>query len=135
MTTSRTPEHADAVSGAWNVTSKVESATFAAYKNLMLGFRLELEQRGDRVVGEGYKISENGAPLAARRRTPIKVEGTLEDNRLLLDFTEVGARRTSGGRFVLYLAQDGSFRGRFTSDAAQSSGVTVAVRESSSGQN
>ena len=113
----------------------MESATFAAYKNLMLGFRLELEQRGDQVVGEGYKISENGAPLPARRRTPITVEGTLEGNRLALDFTEVGARRTSAGRFVLYLAEDASYRGRFTSDAAQSSGVTVAVREPSSGRN
>jgi hypothetical protein len=128
-------ENADPVSGAWNITSKVESATFAAYKNLMLGFRLELEQRGDRVVGEGHKISENGAPLPARRRTPIKVAGTLEGDRLALDFTEIGARRTSGGRFVLYRAEDGSFRGHFTSDAAQSSGVTVAVHEPSSGRN
>jgi hypothetical protein len=128
-------ENADPLSGAWNITSKVESATFAAYKNLMLGFRLELEQRGDRVVGEGHKISENGAPLPARRRTPIKVAGTLEGDRLALDFTEIGARRTSGGRFVLYRAEDGSFRGHFTSDAAQSSGVTVAVHEPSSGRN
>ena len=135
MTTGGTPENADTVSGAWNLTSKVESATFTAYRNLMLGFRLDLEQRGNQVVGAGRKVSENGAALPARRRTPIKVEGTLEGNRLALDFTEVGARRRSAGRFLLYLAEDGSFRGRFRSDAAQSSGVTVAVRESSSGRN
>ena len=134
MTPGGTPENADTVSGAWNLTSEVESATFAAYKNLMLGFRLDLEQRGNQVVGEGRKVSENGAALPAQRRTPIKVEGTLEGNRLALDFTEVGARRKSAGRFLLYLAEDGSFRGRFRSDAAQSSGVTVAVRESSSGR-
>jgi cytoskeletal protein RodZ len=134
-TTGATPGNADSVSGAWNITSKVESATLAAYKDLMLGFRLELLQRGDRIVGEGHKISENGTPLPARRKTPIKVEGTLEGNRLALDFTEVGARRASGGRFVLYLAEDGSFRGRFTSDAARSSGGTVAVRASPSGRN
>lgn len=133
-TTAGTPEKVDTVSGAWNVTSKVESATLAAYEDLMLGFRLELAQRGNQVVGEGRKVSENGAALPARRRTPIKVEGTLEGNRLALDFTETGSRRKSAGRFVLYLAEDGSFRGRFTSDAAQSSGVTIAVRESSSGR-
>jgi hypothetical protein len=133
-TTGATPENADSVSGAWNVTSQVESATIAAYKDLMLGFRLDLEHVGNRVVGEGHKVSENGAPLPQRRRTPIKVEGTLEGNRLVLDFTEVGARRTSAGHFLLYLSEDGSFRGRFQSDAAQSSGVTVAVRASSSGR-
>jgi hypothetical protein len=100
-----------------------------AYRNLLLGFRLELEQSGNRVMGDGRKVSENGAALPARRRTTIRVEGTLEGNRLALDFAEMGARRKSAGRFVLYLAKDGSFRGRFKSDAAQSSGVTIAVRE------
>ena len=131
----RGPIENDLVSGAWNVTSKVDSTTFAAYRNLTLGFRLELEQRGNEVVGEGSKVSENGTALPARRRTSIRVEGTLEGDKLALDFTEVGARRKSAGRFVLYLADHRTFRGHFTSDAAQSSGVTVAVRESSSGRN
>ncbi len=135
ITTGVTPENANNVNGAWNVTSQVESAAFAAYKNLMLGFRLELEQRGNRVLGQGHKISENGTALPTRRRTPIKVEGTLEGSRLALNFTEFGARRTSAGRFELYLSEDGSFRGRFRSDAAQSSGITVAARASSSGRN
>ena len=126
-----TADAADDVSGAWSVTSHVETATVDAYKDLMLGFRLELEQRGNRVEGTGYKISENGAALPAPRRTPINVEGTLDGTRLTLDFTEQGTRRASKGRFLLYLSDDGSFRGRFKSDAAQSSGVTVAVRESS----
>jgi hypothetical protein len=127
----RTTEAADNVSGAWNVTSHVEAATVNAYRNLRVGFRLQLEQDGNRVVGTGYKISENGAALHARRRTPINVEGTLDGNRLALDFIEKGTRRTSAGQFVLYLSDDGSFRGRFKSDAAQSSGATVAVREAS----
>lgn len=131
----RAPSENDLVSGTWNVSSKVESTTFAAYQNLTLGFRLELEQRGNHVVGDGSKVSENGTALPARRRTAIRVEGTLEGDKLALDFTEVGARRKSAGRFVLYLAESGTLRGRFTSDAAQSSGVTVAVRESSSGRN
>jgi hypothetical protein len=56
MTTGVPPENANNASGAWNVTSQAESAAFAAYKNLMLGFRLELEQRGNRVVGEGPEV-------------------------------------------------------------------------------
>jgi len=128
-TTGGTAGHADTVSGAWNFSSKVESATVADYQNLMLGFQVDLEQRGNRVVGQGRKVSENGVVLPERRRTPIQVEGTLEGNRLALDFTEVGARRKSAGHFLLYLAEDGSFRGRFRSEAAKSAGVTVAVRQ------
>ena len=100
-----------------------------AYQNLTLGFQVDLEQRGNKVVGEGRKVSENGVVLPEQRRTPITVEGTLEGNRLALDFTEVGARRKSAGHFLLYLAEDGSFRGRFRSEAAKSAGVTVAVRQ------
>lgn len=128
-TTARAADASDDVSGVWTVTSQVEAAAVAAYKNLLLGFRVELEQRGNRVVGAGHKVTENGAPLPVRRRTPINLEGTLDGNRLALDFTEHGTRRASAGRFVLYLSDDGSFRGRFTSDAAQSSGETIAVRE------
>jgi hypothetical protein len=133
-TTSGTAGRADTISGAWNVTSKVESATVAAYQDLVLGFHLDLEQRGNKVVGEGRKVSENGVVLPEQRRTPITVEGTLEGNRLALDFTEVGARRKSAGHFLLYLAEDGSFRGRFRSEAAKSNGMTVAVRQSASGR-
>jgi len=134
QTTSGTAGRADTISGAWTVTSKVESATLAAYQDLVLGFHLDLEQRGNKVVGEGRKVSENGVAVNERARTPITVEGTLEGNRLALDFTEVGARRKSAGHFLLYLAQDGSFRGRFRSDASKSNGVTVAVRQSASGR-
>lgn len=122
------------VSGAWNVISTVESATVDAYKNLRLGFRLHLEQRGNRVVGTGHKIMESGETLPPDRRTPINVDGTLDGNRLSLEFTEQGALRTTAGRFMLYLTDEGSLRGRFRSDAARSSGVTVAVRETSSRQ-
>ena len=116
------------LSGAWHVTNRVEAADYERYKNMTLGFHLTLRQRGTQVAGEGYKRSENGKPLQARRRTPIVVEGHLDGERLVLNFTERGAARTSAGRFVLHRAEDGSLRGRFTSDAARSSGSSIAIR-------
>jgi hypothetical protein len=116
------------LSGAWHVTNRVEAADYSGYKNMTLGFQLTLRQRGAHVVGEGYKLSENGKPLQARRRTPIAVEGRVDGERLVLNFTERGAARTSAGRFVLHKAGDGSLRGRFTSDAARSSGSSIAIR-------
>ena len=96
---------------------------------MTLGFRLTLKQRGTHIVGEGYKFSENGKLLQSRRRTPIALEGRIEGERLVLNFTERGAARTSAGRCVLELADDGSFRGRFTSNAAGSSGTSIAIRQ------
>jgi hypothetical protein len=116
------------LSGTWHVTNRVEAADYSGYKNMTLGFQLTLRQRGRQVVGDGYKLSENGKPLPARRRTPLSVEGHLDGERLVLNFTERGAARTSAGRFVLHRADDGSLRGRFTSDAARSSGSSTAVR-------
>lgn len=120
--------HASDLSGAWQVTNRVEAADYSGYKNMTLGFQLTLRQRGTQVVGEGYKLAENGKPLQARRRTPIAVEGRLDGERLVLNFTERGAARTSSGRFVFHRADDGSLRGRFTSDAARSSGSSIAIR-------
>jgi len=117
------------LSGAWYVTNRVESADYSRYRNMSLEFALTLRQQGTQVTGEGHKFSENGKPLQPRRRTPIAVEGHLEGNRLVLNFTERGTARTSAGRFVLHRTDDGSLRGRFTSDAARSSGSSVAIRQ------
>lgn len=116
------------LSGAWYVTNRVEAADYSGYKNMTLGFQLTLRQRGMQVTGEGHKLFENGKPLQARRRTPIAVEGHIDGERLVLNFTERGAARTSAGRFVLHRTDDGSLRGRFTSDAARSSGSSIAIR-------
>lgn len=117
------------VSGRWHLTNRVESAEYSRFKNMTLGFQLTLERRGTHIVGEGYKSSENGKRLRSRRRTPIALEGRLEGERLVLNFTERGAARSSAGRLVLHVADDGSLRGRFTSDAARSSGSSIALRQ------
>ena len=117
------------VSGSWQMTNSVESAQYSRFRNMTLNFQLTLEQRGTRIVGEGYKSSENGKLLRSRHRTPIALEGRLEGERLVLTFTERGAARTSAGRFVLHVADDGSLCGRFTSDAARSSGSSIAIRQ------
>ena len=117
------------VSGRWHLTNRVESARYSRFKNMTLGFQLTLERRGTHIVGEGYKFSENGKRLRSRRRTPIALEGRLEGERLVLNFTERGTARSSAGRLVLHVADDGSLRGRFTSDAARSSGSSIARRQ------
>lgn len=116
------------LSGWWTVTNRIESTSYRAYDNLNLGYRVRLEQNGDRVTGTGQKWMENGKPLPAGRRTPITLEGTRSGERLELTFREKGARRESGGVFVLEIAGDGTLVGTFMSDAANSRGSSLARR-------
>jgi hypothetical protein len=135
----RTGSNADAtaaasrndLSGSWMVTNHIEQSDMSAYKGLTLGFRVELDQNGNRVRGEGMKWLENGRAVAPAARTPITIDGTVEGDRLALTFAERGTRRTSRGSFDMQIAADGSLQGRFSSDAARSSGRAEAVRVTS----
>lgn len=122
----------DDVSGVWTVVTQVERTSYRGFEGLHLGYRLQLEQVGNRVIGTGQKISENGRPLRGRARTPIRVQGTIDGERVELTFTERGAQRTSRGKFVLLVEADGQLRGRFSSTAANSSGIVQARRAGAS---
>jgi hypothetical protein len=114
------------------LTHRVERSNVAAFRDLTLSFRVELNQDGNQLSGQGLKWEENGRRLPTRGRTPITVKGTMEGNKVLLSITERGTRRTSHGRLQLQLVDDGVLDGRFSTDAGQSSGRARAVRVSSS---
>jgi hypothetical protein len=115
--------------GRWQLTHEVESSSYGPYAGMTLGYRLTLFQDGDRVYGQGRKVSENGVPLPPGQRTPIDVAGRIENGQLVLHFTELGARRTSRGTIRWQLEPDSSvLHGRFDSDAANSNGTSSARR-------
>jgi len=116
------------VEGAWSLETRVASTSLSVFQGLRLGYLLELRQRGSRVEGTGRKISENGVTLGGSRRTPITVQGTIDNGRLKLTFGEEGARRRSTGTFDLVLEDLEVLRGSFSSDAARSAGVVQARR-------
>lgn len=116
------------VSGAWELATQVESTSYARFAGLLLGYEIQLEQAGDRVTGLGRKVIENGDRINPRAQTPISVSGIVDGDRVALNFTERGSRRSTTGAFVLRMDQDGALRGRFSSDAAQSSGRVEARR-------
>jgi hypothetical protein len=118
----------DDLSGWWMLTNQIVQSNIASYQELTLGFRLQLDQDGNRVHGRGFKWTENGRRVPPRGQTPIAVDGTIEGRRLALTFVERGLRRSSHGNFQMQLAADGSLSGRFATDAAQSSGRSRAVR-------
>jgi hypothetical protein len=126
-TSTPTPPTSD-IGGRWELHHDVESTSRQAFAGMNLGYRLNLVQDGVRVHGRGQKISENGVSLLPSQRTPIEVEGRIEGDQLVLHFTEIGSERTSRGTMRWRMGPGSTLRGRFSSDAADSSGSSVARR-------
>ena len=118
------------VSGEWRLTAQVETSD-SSLEDLKLHYEMELEQDGDRVAGVGTKVSENENGTGSSVRTPVTVTGTIAGDRLTLDFVERGTQRDTRGKFVLLIEEAGTLRGRFSSNAAQSSRHVEAHRVSS----
>jgi serine/threonine-protein kinase len=122
-------EEAPALGGRWQLVHEVEATDYGPYAGLRLGYEVDLYQEGNRVYGQGHKVSENGRMLAPGQRTPIDLAGRVEDGQLVLNFTEIGASRTSRGTIRWSLAPGaGDLQGRFASDAANSTGTSRARR-------
>jgi hypothetical protein len=117
------------LSGWWELTNRIQTSKVGDYVGLRLGYQLKLEQDGNRISGRGQKWTEDGRRLSGSARSPIRVSGTIDGDTLTLEFTEQGARRSSGGGFTLHLSADRTaLRGSFWSDVAGTTGSTLARR-------
>ncbi len=121
------PRHG--LSGWWEMTNRIDSTNYASFKGLRLGYRVQLEQDGNRITGRGQKWAEDGRTLPASARTPIRVTGSIDGGKITLQFTEQGAKRSTSGGFTWTLSADRTeLRGSFWSTAAGTSGKSTAVR-------
>lgn len=115
------------LSGWWEMTNRIDETNYQQYKGLRLGYRIQLEQDGNRITGRGQKWTEDGRSAATR--TPISVSGRIEGRQVTLSFTEHGARRSTSGGFNWTLSADRTaLRGSFWSTAAETRGRSTAVR-------
>lgn len=124
------PERARDLSGKWNIVNTVETTSYNTYKNMKIGFDLSINQTGTTFTGNGRKVTENGRTLAAGSRTPIKVKGSINGDRIEATFFEQGSARNSNGKFVWRIDKAGrGLTGNFATTAARSSGKSAATRE------
>ena len=125
------PVIAKALDGEWRVTNTVTETSYSAYQNLQLQYRIVLDVKGTTVTGRGEKIEEDGRGLPRQSRTPIQLNGSVHSDRIEASFVESGKVRQSEGKFLWHLDPTGTrATGTFTSDAANSSGSSVAVKKS-----
>jgi penicillin-binding protein 1A len=117
------------LSGWWELTNRIQDTNYKDYIGLRLGYRIQLEQDGNRITGRGQKWTEDGRSIPGSGRTPIRVSGTIDGDKITLEFTEQGARRSSTGGFRLTLSADRrTLRGSFWSNVAGTNGSTLARR-------
>ena len=114
------------VSGEWRLDTHIE-ASDSPFEGVQLRYEMTLRQDGDRVSGVGTKFSENGEGTPGAR-TPVTMAGTIVGDRVTLNFVERGAQSETRGKFVLLVDETATLRGRFFSNAAQTSGRVEAHR-------
>lgn len=116
--------------GEWKVVNTVEKTGYKSYNNLEVGFRLRIKQTGNDFTGTGEKFSENGRSLHPNSRTPIRVTGSIDGDKIVATFIEDGLMRRTNGRFVWKLKSDGAgLTGTFVSTAANSRGKSAAIKQ------
>lgn len=118
------------LTGQWKVVNIVKTTSYRSFNDLKIAFRLRIKQTGPDFTAEGEKLSENGRMLPVSHRTPIRVIGTIDGERVEATFIEEGMRRKTSGRFVWRIEQAGAgLTGTFASTAASSSGKSAATKE------
>ena len=124
------PAEVQNLAGEWSIVNTIENSSYPQYLNLRLGYRIVIKQSGSQFTGEGTKIYENGQEMDTAEQTPIHINGSIDQDTVIASFVEEGLRRTTSGKFVWRLAQNGNqLRGTFVSSAAKSSGSSVVTRE------
>jgi serine/threonine-protein kinase len=122
-------QEAGQVSGRWALMHDVENSRDGSQAGGRIGYRLTLFQEGDRVYGQGRRVSENGVMLPPAERASIDVAGRIQAGQVILDFTEIGKERTSRGTIRWQLDPGrAALQGRFTSDAGDSGGLSSGRR-------
>ena len=115
------------LSGEWNVINTVQKTDYKSFDNMQVGFRLKINQTGKEFTARGEKFSENGRSLPPNNRTPIRVRGSIDGDRVVANFVEDGSQRKTNGRFVWKFRSSG-LTGTFVSTAANSSGKSAATK-------
>jgi hypothetical protein len=129
---SSTPESVN-LTGEWAILNTVVETSYPPFKQLQLGFRLNIQQEGQAFHGVGEKQRENGKLIPISARRPIRIRGTIAHGAVIsATFQEEGLSRTITGHFRLHMQDHNRLTGTFVSTAANARGPSQWSRTSSS---
>lgn len=124
------PSNVRDLTGEWRVINTIEKTAFKSFSNMQVGFHLTINQNGNEFTASGEKFFENGQTLPVAQRTPIRVQGSIDGDKVVATFTEDGRVRRTNGRFVWKLQTDhADLAGTFVSNAAKSSGRSTLSKQ------
>lgn len=119
------------LTGEWTVTNTVLETSYQPYRHLRLGFRVVVHQEGPTFSGTGEKYLENGRPIPAAARSPIRIQGRVATGSILeVTFQEDGRARRVQGQFRLTVQDRQHLTGTFVSTAANARGASQWLRAS-----
>lgn len=120
------------LTGKWLLRHVVKRSERPAFRGLVLLFRVDLVQRGDRITGTAEKWRENGRPVPSGARSVLQIDGTVRGREITGRFVETragtsGRRRSHGSFRWRYSVQEGWLSGSFTTEVSSASGESTAI--------
>jgi hypothetical protein len=113
------------LTGEWLVTNTVVETSHPPYRDLRIEFRVVVHQDGAAFTGTGEKSRENGRPIPAAARSPLRLQGRVVDGSVIeATFQEDGRSRRTQGQFRLTLRDGHHLTGTFASTAADARGAS-----------
>lgn len=117
------------ISGEWKVSNAIEKTSYSKYKNMILGYRIFINQQGNYFTATGEKCWENGISIPSQGKSQIILQGTVEGKKVIATFTEEGKMRKTSGSFNLIINDNHNvMEGIFKHTAANSSGTALFER-------
>jgi hypothetical protein len=117
------------ITGTWVFDLTVDDSTLAAMKGVKLRYFINVQQDGLKLVGEGEKVCENGAPIDAQHRTRLElIGGKVEGAAVSMAFRDHGKLRQTTGTFELSADSSDAMTGKFVWTAANTTGKLAAKR-------
>jgi hypothetical protein len=116
------------LTGKWLLRHVVRRSDRRSYRGLVLMFRVDLVQQGDRITGTATKWRENGRPVRPQAASTLRIDGRLEGDEIVGRFVETANGRRSRGTFRWrYSLAEGWLSGTFATSVASASGEATAV--------
>lgn len=115
--------------GKWQMEMKTLKTDYRPYRGMILGFVTFIDQNGSIIKGNAEKSLENGKSLSGTRRTKMTLDGTIQEEQVVINYNHYGTERNSIGQIIIneQMGKD-SLRGTFYTTVANSSGSVLLYR-------